>query len=285
MAARRTEKLARRNPDRLQRQIDDLEAAEASGQPLKPRDQKALEELRRDVNAVRKARDALGDKAPTLGRGDRADGGRRGAMNGNRGGGGMLGKRRRVEDRGGESSGGSETDESVRGIPMPRDTPPPISPRYLQRQNPGNANFQPLGEGRGGGERVPHALPSRPEPVPQAQTVYEAKPAVRDLRKEAVSAFVPAVVQRKIGARKGQGKLLEPEEMDRLEREGYGKDDGGGVRGPRAGAGIVVNAAPVMGAESEMDGSDARTRLEEEEDRFERELRSVQMEEVQDEDL
>ena len=197
----------------------------------------------------------------------------------------MLGKRRRVGNADGEPSDGSETDESVRRIPMPRDTPPPISRQYLRRQNSGNANLQPLGEGRGGGERTPHALPSRPESMPQAQTVYEAKAAVRDLRKEAVSAFVPAVVQRKIGARKGQGKLLEPEEMDRLEREGYATGDGGDIQELSAGAGIVVNAAPVVGTEGAVDGDDARIRLEEEEERFERELRSVQMEEVQDEDL
>lgn len=285
VAARRTEKLARRNPDRLQRQIDDLEAAEASGQPLKPRDKKALEELRSEVNAVGKARDAQGDKAPTFARGYGVDGGRRVPSKGERGGGGMLGKRRRVGIRGIESSDGSETDESVRRIPMPRDTPPPIPAPYLQRAEPGNANLQPIGEGKGGGERMPHTLPPKPEPVVQSQTVYEAKPAVRDLRKEAVSAFIPAVVQRKIGARKGQGKLLEPEEMDRLEREGYGKGGGDGVQEASVGAGIDVNAAPVVGAESEVDSGDARARLEEEEERFERELRSVQLEEVRDEDL
>jgi len=265
----------------LQRQIDDLKAAEASGQPLKPRDKKALEELERDVKAVRKAREALGEKAPTFGGGYGGEGGRRGGANGGRGGaGGTLGKRRRDEDDG--ESGGSDTDESVRGIPMPRDTPPPIPPQYLRRHDPNNANLQPLGEGRGG-ERVPHALPTRPEPVLQAQTVYEAKPAVRDLRKEAVSAFVPSVVQRKLGAKRGEGRLLEPEEMDRLEREGYGGGGGEGGKTQGPGGGMVVNAAPVVGKASEADGGgDA---LEQEEERFERELRSVQMEEVEDEDL
>lgn len=285
MAARRSEKLARRNPDRLQRQIDDLEAAEASGQPLKPRDKKALEELRRDVNAVRKARDALGDKAPTFGRGYGGDGARGGGWNGEKRGNETLGKRRRAGIRDVDPSDGSETDESVRRIPMPRDTPPPIPARYLHRAEPANANMQPLGEGRGGGERMPHTLPPKPEPVMQAPTVYEAKPAVRDLRKEAVSAFVPTVVQRKIGARKGQGKLLEPEEMDRLEQEGYAKGDGEGVPEASIGSGIAVNAAPVVDAESEVNRRDARDRLEEEEERFERELRNVQMEEVRDEDL
>ena len=185
----------------------------------------------------------------------------------------------------GGPSSGSETDESVRRIPMPRDTPPPIPQKYLQQRNPANANLQPLGEGKGCGARAPHVLPPRPDPVVQAQTVYEAKPAVRDLKKEAVSAFVPVVVQRKLGARKGHGKLLEPEEMDRLEREGYGKGDVGHVPERSAGVGIVVNPAPIVSAETEVADGDARTRLEEEQERFERELMSVQMEDVQDEDL
>ncbi|KAI9878150.1 MAG: hypothetical protein M1830_001757 [Pleopsidium flavum] len=279
LAARRTEKLARRNPERLQRQIDDLKAAESSGQPLRPRDKKALEELQRDVKAVRKAREAQGEKAPKFGGG--AYGGESARRGG--GGGGMLGKRRREEDH--RESDGSGTDESVRRIPMPRDTPPPIPPQYLRRHDPNNANLQPLGEGRGG-ERVPHALPSRPEPVVQAQTVYEAKPAVRDLRKEAVSAFVPSVVQRKLGAKRGEGRLLEPEEVDRLEKEGYGGGEGEGEvedEGSKAhglGAGMVINAAPVVGkGGAAHGGSDS---LEEEEERFERELRSVQMEEVEE---
>jgi hypothetical protein len=44
---------------------------------------------------------------------------------------------------------------------------------------------------------------------------------VRDLRKEAVSAFVPTAVRMKLDKSKGQGGLMEPEEADRLEKEGY----------------------------------------------------------------
>ena len=242
--------------------------------------------MRRDVAAVRKAREALGDKAPTFDRGYGAEGGGRGDRDLGRGrgrGGVTPGKRRRPGNGPDGDSDGSETDESVRTIPMPRDTPPPIPSQYLRRVNHANANLEPLGQGRGGGEREPHVLPSRPEPVAQAhaQTVYEAKPAVRDLRKEAVSAFVPAVVQRKLGARKGRGKLLEPEEMDRLEMQGYGDGDRGQVREDGKRADIVVNAAPVVAQGGQADGAGM---LEEEEERFERELRSVQMEEVEDED-
>lgn len=232
---------------------------------------------------MRKAREVLGEKAPTFGRGYGGDEARRGGAQGGRGGTGRtLGKRKR-DDEGDGESGGSETDESVRKIPMPRDTPPPISPHHLRRHDPKNANLQPLGEGRGG-ERMAHALPPRPDTPVQAQTVYEAKPVVRNLRKEAVSAFVPSVVQRKFGASKGEGRLLEPEEMDKLEQEGY---TGGGVGSDQAhGAdgGLVVNAAPAVGRGGDDDHKNSK-KLKEEEARFEREVRGVQMEEVEDEDL
>lgn len=296
VAAQRTERLARRNPDRLQRQIDELKGVEESGDKLAARDKKLLEELERDVGRVRKARETVGvperdPRAPRRGDGGSGDGRGRGGR------GGMLGKRRREDGYGHESGSGngSDTDENVRRIPMPRDTPPPIPFPARQRQNcrrPENANLEPLGEGRGGGEREPHALP--PKPVVQAQTVYEAKPAVRDLRKEAVSRFVPSVVARKLEAQKGQGRLLEPEELEALERAGYGGKEGAGEGGKTLG--VVVEAAPGVGG-SQGDGErghDGGGVVEEEEDKFEKELRElgvstgskgVEMEEVEDEDL
>lgn len=301
VAAQRTERLARRNPDRLQRQIDDLKAVEESGGKLASRDKKVLEELERDIGRVRKARETVGvperdSRGP--GRGDRGSGDGRG-----RGGrGATLGKRRRDggygHESGSGSGSGSETDESVRRIPMPRDTPPPIPFPNRHRQNgrrPENANLEPLGEGRGGGEREPHALP--PRPVVQAQTVYEAKPAVRDLRKEAVSRFVPTVVARKLEAKRGQGRLLEPEELEALEREGYGGRERVGENGNVAS--MIVEAAPRVGSsqgdgEGGGGGGAAGGGWEEEEDKFERELRElgeatksrgVEMEEAEDEDL
>lgn len=54
----------------------------------------------------------------------------------------------------------------------------------------------------------------------EVKTVYEAKPIIRDLQKEAVS-FVPAAVRMKLDKTKGIGGLMEPEEADRLEKEGY----------------------------------------------------------------
>ncbi|KAL4977896.1 WW domain binding protein 11-domain-containing protein [Aspergillus desertorum] len=247
--ARRNEKLARRNPERIQRQINDLKEMEQSGQGLRPREKQILEALERDLRAVLKAREALGDKAPKFAssqhqRGDdplreRRDGG-------------ALGKRRR-DGRGhfGEQdSDSSETDEEVRRIPMPRDTPPPIPREYRRRKETST----------GGQARGPHPLPVKPS-VTESKTVYEAKPEIRDLRKEAVSKFIPAAVRIKQESIRGQGKLLEPEELDRLEKAGY-------------------NAGPAETTST----VDEQNRLLEEERRFNQELKCVQIEEVEDEE-
>ncbi|KAI0149593.1 WW domain binding protein 11-domain-containing protein [Xylariaceae sp. FL1272] len=214
VTARRNEKLAHRNPDRLQKQIDDLKQITASGGKLTKHEESVLEGLERDLKAVNKARDALGDRAPTFGRG------------GNRAGGqdnGVLGKRR----RGGYQHDSSDDDnvpDDVKSIPMPRDTPPPISKDvldkwYAKRRASRNANDTPLGEREG---RPSAQQESTPAPTPvEAKTVYEAKPQVRDLRKEAASAFVPTAVRMKLDKSQGQGGLMEPEEADRLEKEGY----------------------------------------------------------------
>lgn len=306
VSAQRNERLAQRNPSRLERQISDLKAA---GGDLNPRDKKQLEDLERQLTAVKKAREKVGDKAPAFGgagRGNDQDNRDKGR------GGGVLGKRSRGDGYGhngkgwreDESSGG-ETDESVRNIPMPRDTPPPIPPSHRHHhhhrgQGPrdstvptngdgsGNANLTPLGEGREHRQQV-HTLPPKPEPVvaaAPAKTTYEAKPVVRDLRKEAVKAFMPAVVARKVQAVKGAGgRLLEEEEVEKLEREGYGGGasvvrEGGGGKGRET----VVDSAPMVeGRKKEGEGKEEQRRqLEEEEERFSREVR---MEEVSDEDL
>ncbi|KAL2845006.1 WW domain binding protein 11-domain-containing protein [Aspergillus pseudoustus] len=247
--ARRNEKLARRNPERIQRQINDLKEMEQSGQGMRPREKEMLEALERDLRAVLKAREALGDKAPKFQSSQYRQGGDQPR---NRKDGGVLGKRRREgHGRFGEQdSDSSETDEEVRRIPMPRDTPPPI-PREYQRRNEANRGS----EGRG-----PHSLPAKP-PVTESRAVYEAKPEIRDLRQEAVNKFIPAAVRMKQESIRGQGKLLEPEELDRLEKAGY-------------------NAGP---AETETTAGD-QERLLEEERRFNQELRSVQIEDVEDEE-
>ncbi|KAF3399987.1 Protein saf1 [Penicillium rolfsii] len=253
--ARRNEKLARRNPDRLQRQINELKSMEESGQQLRPRDKEILEALERDLRAVLKAREALGDKAPKFSQGGR-DGPRREGEDY------VLGKRRRDNTFGRqEESDGSETDEDVRRIPMPRDTPPPIPRDYQRKRGPA--------QNEDSERRGPHALPSKP-PVVEAKTVYEAKPEIRDLRKEAVSKFVPAVVRMKQDSIRGAGKLLEPEEMDKLEKAGY-------TAGPAA-------SKPSTTTEQDSTAEELRI-LEEEERRFNQEVKKhAHMEEVEDEE-
>ncbi|KAF7717881.1 Uncharacterized protein PECH_002721 [Penicillium ucsense] len=260
--ARRNEKLARRNPDRIQRQINDFKSMEESGQQLRPRDKEVLEALERDLKAVLKAREALGDKAPQFPQSTRGDfqGSRREP------GDHVLGKRRRefASGRSREDSEGSETDEEVRKIPMPRDTPPPIPREYHRRRN-ASPTKGPT-ERRG-----PHALPAKP-PVVEAKTIYEAKPEIRDLRKEAVSKFVPAAVRMKQDSIKGTGKLLEPEEMDKLEKAGYTAGTSGGM---------TAGAPPAD--ESAME--ELRL-LEEEERRFNQEQRKqAHVEEVDEEEV
>lgn len=55
----RTEKLARRNPDRIQKQIDELKALEENGR-ISTHDRKQLQELEKDLAAVKKAKESLG---------------------------------------------------------------------------------------------------------------------------------------------------------------------------------------------------------------------------------
>lgn len=262
--ARRNEKLARRNPDRIQRQINSFKEAEESGQKLRPRDKELLEALEKDLRGVLKAREALGDKAPRFDHGGRGghqgDGARRG------GGDGVLGKRRRGSDetRMPRDSDSSDTDEDVRRIPMPRDTPPPI-PRQHQHQHQRRRDVNVPSE-QNAERSGPHPLPSRPTAAPAARTVYEAKPQIRDLRQEATKKFVPAAVRMKQQSIKGQGKLLEPEEMDKLEKAGY-------------------NAGPAPEAQAgDSPQEDWMLTLEEEERRLNEESKSVQIEEVEDEE-
>ncbi|KAI1433544.1 WW domain binding protein 11-domain-containing protein [Xylaria sp. CBS 124048] len=214
VAARRSEALAKRNPDRIRKSIDELKQITSSGGSLTTHQQAVLEGLERDLKAVIKARETLGDKAPSFGRtGPRSDGRDSG----------VLGKRRRgAEDA---SSSDDDVPEDVKSIPMPRDTPPPIPKEvmdqwYAKRRAAKlqtNANDTPLGDRAG---RPPRQHEPTPAPM-EAKTVYEAQPQVRDLRKEAVSAFVPTAVRMKLDKSKGQGGLIEPEEADRLEKEGY----------------------------------------------------------------
>ncbi|KAK3706643.1 hypothetical protein LTR37_012652 [Vermiconidia calcicola] len=214
LQGQRNEKLARRNPERLQKQIDELKELEQRG-ALRPKDQETLKQLERDVKGVKRAREALGDAAPKFP--ERRSDGRAGGMstreeqiqrrqNQQQ----HLGKRRRGDE---DAQSGSDTDPEVRDIPMPRDTPPPI-PRAPR------AKFVDPQIGPDG-KRVPHALPAKPVSAgPPARKVYSAAPQLRDLKKEAVK-FMPAAVAAQKKRVKGEGRLLEPDEIDRLEKAGY----------------------------------------------------------------
>lgn len=270
----RNEKLARRNPERLQRQIDELKELEQRG-GLRPKDQETLKQLERDVKGIKRAREALGDAAPKFPeRRERREDGKHDARQEQmqRRQNQHLGKRRRDE----EDAQSSDTDPEVRDIPMPRDTPPPI-PRQ-----PREKFVDPqIGSD---GQRVPHALPAKP--AAPAQTVYSSAPQIRDLKKEAVK-FMPTAVAAQKKRLKGEGRLLEPEEADRLEQAGY-----------RA----AQKAAEEAGREAEFREHSAKIRadgradvdMDEEARRFEEEIneiyppeaenrpRAVQIEEVED---
>lgn len=190
--AQRNEKLARRNPARIQRDIDNLKELEQGGS-LRPHEKQRLIQLEKDLAAVNKARAALGEQAPQFKPERRHDEARRGR------GGGVLGKRTRDGNRKSfEREESSDTDDDVKDIPMPGDTPPPIP-----RRKPGPGN-----------------IPQAPQEPKKPTLVYEAAPQHKDLVKEA-TRFVPAVVAQKMKLAKGEGKLMEPEEFDQLEKEGY----------------------------------------------------------------
>ncbi|KAK0270643.1 hypothetical protein LTR35_010851 [Friedmanniomyces endolithicus] len=284
----RNEKLARRNPERLQRQVDELKELEARG-ALRPKDKETLGQLERDLRGVRKARQVLGvkDEGPRRdGRGGVGAGGERDRRGDGRGDvrqeqrdrRQQLGKRRRDEEDALDSGG--DTDPEVRSIPMPRDTPPYV-PRQTPRQNGAD------------GPRQPHGLPAKPV-FEAPQTVYSSAPQLRDLKKEAVR-FMPAVVSQQRNRLKGQaGRLLEPEEVEKLEKSGY-------VAAPKAAeeAAVEVKSEPVSGevtrggmltAVGMDDGAldEEARRFEEEMAKMEREGteevrgRGVQIEEVED---
>jgi hypothetical protein len=180
----------------------------------------------------------------------------------------VLGKRRRDEDE--ISSDDSDVPEDVRSIPMPRDTPPPIPKPILDewfakrrakknaRQDQGtrtNANDQPLGKDRGQFGGTEERSEKSATPVVEPKVVYESAPIRRDLVKEAVSAFVPTNVRMKLQKSKGQGGLMEPEEADRLEREGYlnAATGGSGPGGDQTAAGTHQRTVAMEDAEDEDD--------------------------------
>ncbi|RDA89430.1 hypothetical protein CP532_6213 [Ophiocordyceps camponoti-leonardi (nom. inval.)] len=212
---RRNEKLARKNPQRIQRQIDDLKEAEKRGDKLSRHEEQVLQGLEKELKAVTRAREALGDRAPTLSRRRDDDEG-------------VLGKRRR--DAGSDSDEDEEVTAEVRNIPMPRDTPPPIPrevmDRWYARRRARRGETQRRSEPAGKKEETTTTTTTTTStrttpPVVEHKIVYESKPVMRDLQKEAVSAFVPTAVQIKMAKGRGRAGLMEPDEAEQLERQGY----------------------------------------------------------------
>ncbi|CZT20452.1 uncharacterized protein RCC_06312 [Ramularia collo-cygni] len=287
--AQRNEKLARRNPDRLQKQVDELKEADGRG-GLRPKDKENLVQLEKDLKAVLRAREALGDSAPSFPSHQRRDGGE--ARNERRDRGNPrqeqeqrrnhLGKRRWNEEHAQqEPDDDSDTDPEVRDIPMPRDTPPPV-PRKDHRRGP----FVDPQVGPDG-QRHPHALPAKPVPLPPAQVVYSSAPQLRDLKKEAVK-FVPAAVSQQKRRVKGEGRLLEPEEIEKLEKAGYyaaQKTTGTAGQEPsreQANTASQVQATPDVDLDEEMRRFEAEMASLQEEAHQRPGLRAVQLEEVED---
>jgi hypothetical protein len=130
---------------------------------------------------------------------------------------GILGKRRRGSND--ATTSDEDVPDDIKKIPMPRDTPPPI-PKDVMDKWYAERRAKRAEENAARQDNEDKQQKKDAPPV-EAKTVYEAKPVVRDLRKEAVSAFVPTAVKMKMNKGQGQGGLIEPEEADRLEQEGY----------------------------------------------------------------
>ncbi|RPB24414.1 hypothetical protein L211DRAFT_837332 [Terfezia boudieri ATCC MYA-4762] len=135
-----------------------------------------------------------------------------------------------------DSDSSSSIASSVAEIPMPEGSPPPLPPP-AQRQ------------------RQPHALPPKPVAA-QAVMTYEAKPVVRDLRKEA-AAFVPVAVKRRMVTTQTTAKA-EGGEGGKVDKDEDEKVSSVGVLGMGH-----LNAAPEIGKKMEVD---------EEYERFQREM-------------
>lgn len=206
-AASRNEKLARRNPERLQRQADNLVAQrEAQGGTLKPRDAQTLERLEKGVAAITKARNRTGyvheqKQGQPRENKDRTSG----DYDGQR-------KRRRLS----RSSSSEPIEDAVKSIPMPEDTPPPIpAPKYAKVDHRNARNVKEGRSDKAGG--IHKSTDSSSQPVSKA--VYESAPQMRDFTKEAVK-FIPSSLNQRPRDDQDSHKerLLEPEEMDDLEK-------------------------------------------------------------------
>ncbi|KAJ6261610.1 hypothetical protein Dda_4280 [Drechslerella dactyloides] len=196
----RQEKLARRNPDRIQRQIDELRGKDDKGLALSAHEKKTLEDLERDLKGVKRAREALGLPLEQEKRGHDADrGGFRGRGRGRGGGGGggherrlAYGRRDGTGDDDGDDSDAS-TASSVATISLPAG-PPPLLQLQIGRKETGQLAAHLTGLPAKPSESSASASqqPGAAQPV---VTTYSSAPVMRDLKKEA-AVFTPAAVHR-----------------------------------------------------------------------------------------
>ncbi|EWC47532.1 hypothetical protein DRE_00500 [Drechslerella stenobrocha 248] len=210
----RQEKLARRDPDRVQRQVDDLKAKAESGLSLTAHEKRTLEELEKDLKGIRKARETLGAQA-AVPEGQRRDPGKREFGAKERSHAGAHWRPRHDKNTGADDddSGAcpqrfctaatikltnlthllidASTASSVANIPLPPGLPP------VPQLQIGRNDVGPLAAHLTG-------LPSKPgaavAPNSQLQarpvvTTYSSAPVMRDLKKEA-AVFMPAAVHR-----------------------------------------------------------------------------------------
>jgi hypothetical protein len=268
VTAQRNEKLARRNPERLRRQIETLEEEEQNGQ-LKEHQKKKLEEMRQDLSRVNRAREKLGVQDEKQGN----RGGRSGP------GGGVLGKRGRDGERRDRAEESSDTDSDVGDIPMPLDAEnmPPL-PRKSRHRHRHQVPEEPQTQ-------------AQPEPAPlPSKTVYSAAPQVRNLVQEATSRFIPSSVasRSKVPASSHNAALPEPEDLDRLDsarQEQLNRDREAKAKFATLKAADEAEKEveyKLMALEAELREAQSK---EEEGNRATKVSRSVDIEEVEDEDL
>lgn len=223
--ARRDERLARRNPEQIRRQME----------KLKPHETERLEELKKELQLVEKARKTMGKETDgeALGKRRREDGDHDRDHQ-------RQPTRRRVQNRHDEISSGSasDTDESVRNIPMPRDTPPPVPREYWQARRNKQEQRNAARGGRDGAKDTtketgedPEAeaeAESEPKPEPEkrlpAQTVFESRPQIRDIQREVVQAFTPAAVARQQKRQKQQVAGTDREDSVKKEQQAHVED-------------------------------------------------------------
>ncbi|KAK9362042.1 WW domain binding protein 11-domain-containing protein [Lipomyces starkeyi] len=211
---RMTEKLSKRNPDRISRQIEALKELEQEGRLQGP-DRKLLADLEQQLSLVNKAREKV-----------QQGGGKKSENAVNDGETRSTGLRERHQNKSGVYVLKGLERRSIYWDPLfnPTGLPPEGFP--YQEWSDGEqededvlneeVEYRPeLGEADATGIPLPKGPALRfkqpnPEPAP-IRTTYEAAPIVRDLKKESAS-FIPASVQR-VQQRK-RSASPEPQEPD-----------------------------------------------------------------------